>query len=294
MPVMRASGIAVRGLRLALAFAALATAANGCAAIAPAERARSLARQHREGEGIKVLRAELAAHPEDVEARRLLVRLLAVTSDLSGARAEVAELERRLPAGDPLPWIELGHAFELAHHFEEALAAYDTAASVAPASPAGPREGGLRCARWGEAEEAIPRLEEAARRGGGDAALFHALGLARLHGKDLDGAAEAYRAGAAVEPRGTDNLLGLATVALAREDYAAALEAYGQILARRPDFGAAELGRAWALARLGRKDEARRALDRAEALGAPRANVTKQRRALGAPEPTATPRDPSP
>jgi tetratricopeptide (TPR) repeat protein len=263
-----------------LALAGHVAGAGGCASLTPTERARSLARQHREDEGIRVLRDELRAHPGDLEARRLLVRLLASSSDLNGARAEVAELEKRLPKGDPLPWIELGHAFELVHRFEEALAAYDTAASVAPESPAGPREGGMRCARWGEAEEAQPRLEEATRRGANDAALYHALGLVRLHTKDLDGAEEAYRKGLAVDPKGTDNLMGLATVAIVKEDAAAALAAYGQILARRPDFGPAELGRAWALAKLGRMDEARRALDHAEAMGAPRENVQKQRAAL--------------
>jgi tetratricopeptide (TPR) repeat protein len=276
--VVRAPWIRV-GIVLA-ALGAQAGAAAGCVSLTPTERARSLARQHREEEGIRVLRDDLAKHPDDLDARRLLVRLLAYTSDLNGARAEVAELEKRLPKGDPLPWLELGHAFELAHRFEEALAAYDTAASVAPESPAGPREGGMRCARWGEAEEALPRLEEAIRRGANDASIWHALGLVRLHANDLDGAEEAYKSGLAVEPKGTENLMGLATVAVVKEDAAAALAAYGRILARRPDFGPAELGRAWALAKLGRNDDARRALDHAEALGAPRENVQKQRAAL--------------
>jgi predicted ATPase len=48
----------------------------------------------------------------------------------------------------------------------------------------------------------------------------------------------------------------------------------------RPRFAAAELGRAWALAKLGRREEATRALDHAEELGAPVANVAKQRAAL--------------
>ena len=273
--------LVTRAMRAAVLGVLFLAAASGCATMTPTARARSLARQHREVEAIAVLRGELATHPDDLDARRLLVRLLAYTSDLAGARAEVAELERRLPKGDPLPWIELGHAFELAHRFEEALASYDTAASVAPDSPAGPREGGMRCARWGEHEEARPRLEEAIHRGARDADVYHALGLVRLHGKDLDGAAEAYRAGLAVEPKGTENLTGLATVAVVRGDGAAALDAYTQILERRPGFGAAELGRAWALARLGRKEDARRALDHAEALGAPKENIAKQRAALG-------------
>jgi tetratricopeptide (TPR) repeat protein len=216
----------------------------------------------------------------------MLIRLLAFNADLNGARAEVSELERLLPQGDPLPWIELGHAFELVHRFEEALAAYDTAASVAPESPAGPREGGMRCARWGEVEEARPRLEEAVKRGANDADTWHALGLVRLHQKDYDAAEDAYRHGLAADPGASENLLGIATVAVIKDDAPAALAAYDALAARRPRFGAAELGRAWALAKLGRAEEARRALDRAEQLGAPRDNVARQRAALAAPAPS--------
>ncbi len=209
------------------------------------------------------------------------MRLLAFEGDLPGAQTEATELQRRMPAGDPTPWIEIGHAMELAHRFEEALAAYDTAASVAPASAAGPREGGMRCARWGEVEEARPRLEEAVRRGADDGELWHALGLVRLHLHDFDAARDAYARGAAGDPGGAENLLGLASVAVARGDAEAALTAYDALLARRPRYGSAELGRAWALARLGRKDAARRALDHAEELGAPPASIAKQRAMLG-------------
>ena len=227
----------------------------------------------------------------------MLVRVLAWSGDLEGAKAQVKDLEARLP-GDPVPWIELGHAFELTHRFEEALAAYDTAASIAPASPAGPREGGMRAARWGEAEEAAPRLEEAVKRGARDAETFHTLGLVRLHVRDLDGAERAYRGGLAADPKSTENLLGLATVAVVRDDAKAALAAYEGILARKPDFAPAELGRAWALAKLGRREDAQLALDHAEALGAPRANVEKQRAHLrarsGSPPPAPPPPAPAP
>ena len=52
----------------------------------------------------------------------------------------------RLSIPAKVPEIELGHAYELAHKFDEALAEYDEAASVAPNSPAGPLEGGMRTA----------------------------------------------------------------------------------------------------------------------------------------------------
>jgi superkiller protein 3 len=253
--------------------------ATGCAAQGPIERAQQLVRLHREQEAIATLREHLATHPDDVPARRLYVRVLAFVGDIEGARREVDELQRRLP-GDPVPYIELGHAFELAHRFDDALAAYDSAASVAPTSPAGPREGGMRAARWGQPEEAIGRLEEAVRRGARDAETFHVLGLARLAVRDYDGAEAAYRQGLSADPRSAENLLGLATVAVARDDPAAALAAYDALAAARPSYAAAQLGRAWALAKLGRRAEAERALDRATELGAPRANVEKQRRAI--------------
>ena len=240
------------------------------------DRAQQLVRLHRESEAVSLLRAHLAKKPDDIGARRLLVRVLAFEGQLDEARAEVAELERRLP-NDPIPWIELGHAFELTHRYDEALAAYDTATETAPASPAGPREGGMRAARWGEPETALPRLEEAARRGASDAELFHALGLVRLHLHDLDGAADAYNKGLLADPKSTENLLGLASVAVVRADPQAALDAYDRILKQRPGYAGAELGRAWALARLGRKDDAKRAIDHAAELGAPPENVRRAR-----------------
>jgi tetratricopeptide (TPR) repeat protein len=261
----------------------------GCAIPSAAERARSLSRQGHDEQAVELLKSDIAAHPDDVSARRLLVRLLGVTGDLPGARAQAEELARQKGASDPTAYIELGHAFELAHRYEDALAAYDEAATVAPTSAAGPREGGMRSARWGEVEEARPRLEEAVRRGAVDAETWHALGLVRLHLGDFEGATQAYRAGAAADPRAADCWLGLATVGITRGDPTLALEAYDQVLARRPHFGPAALGRAWALGKLGRKDEALRALDQAQDLGAPAANVARLRASLEAGASTPAP-----
>jgi tetratricopeptide (TPR) repeat protein len=258
----------------------------GCAAPSATERAQTLARRHNEEEAIVVLRDRLRERPDDVQARRLLVRLLAFAGDLPHARIEVDQLARWLPPGDPGPSIELGHALELAHDYDGALAAYDAASRDAPASPAGPREGGMRAARWGELAEAAPRLEEAVRRGANDGEVWHALGLVRLHLEDYDGARRAYRAGAKVDPNGASNWLGLATVALARGDAEQALAAYDQVLVRSPRFGDAELGRAWALGKLDRKGEALRALDRAQEMGASSAAIARQRAALAAASPS--------
>jgi tetratricopeptide (TPR) repeat protein len=242
----------------------------------------SLARRHREAEAAALLRKALAVKPEDVETRALLIRILAFEGDMRGAEAEVAELRRHVPPGDPRPSIELGHAREVAHDLEGALAAYDEAAAGAPADPAGPREGGMRAARWGEVEEAAPRLEEAIRRGAKDAETFHAFGLVRMNMGDLDAAERAYREGLEADAKSAECWLGLATVAAKREDAAGALGAYDAILALRPGFAAAELGRAWALGKLGRMDRARAALGRATEMGADPATVARLRQALEA------------
>jgi len=265
---------------LALATALLGPLGVGCARPSVTAQAQALVRQHQEEDAMALLRADLAAHPDDVPARRLLVRLLGVAGDLPGARRETEQLAAQLGPGDATPYIELGHAFELMHRYDEAMDAYDHAAVVAPSSPAGPREGGMRAARWGEVELARPRLEEAVLRGAKDAETWHALGLVRLHLGDFDAAAEAYRAGIAAAPAAPESWLGLASVAVARGDVAGALDAYDRVLALRPRFAAAHLGRAWALAKLGRRDEAARAVDQAESLGAPAKNVARLRAAL--------------
>jgi Flp pilus assembly protein TadD len=258
---------------------ALGTAA--CAKPTTIDRAQQLVRMHQEPEAIKLLRNHLAAHPDDLSARKLLVRVLAFTGDLEGARREVETIQAQHP-NDPTAWIEMGHAFELAHKYDEALAAYDTAADIAPTSPEGPRAGGMRAARWGEPEEAEKRLAEAVKRGARDAETLHALGLVRVNLRDFDGAREAYNAGLAADPRSSENLLGLATIAVMEDDAAGALAAYDRLLSAKPKYAAAELGRAWALAKLGRRAEAEKALEQAAAMGAPKANIDKLRAGMKA------------
>src|SRR5690242_6091145 len=255
-----------------------------CAASAPTpfERATSLAREHREADAVRVLREHLACHGDDITSRRLLVRVLALTGDLGAASREVDQLSRWLGEKDPVPFIELGHAYELAHEYEKALEMYDHAAEIAPADPRGPRAGGMRAAHWGEVEWARPRLEEAARRGANDAAMWHALGLLRVHAKDLQAAEEAYAAGLRADPSAAECHLGLATVAVLRDDAGRALAEYDAIVAERPKFAPAHLGRAWALGKLGRVPDARAALADAERLGAEPAAVAAQRKALEA------------
>jgi tetratricopeptide (TPR) repeat protein len=176
--------------------------------------------------------------------------------------------------------VELGHALELAHRYDEALDAYDRAAEVAPRDPLGPLTGGLRAARWGELGLAEPRLREAVRRDPKNPAAWHALGLVQLSQGDLTGAEQAYRAGLLADPAALENRIGLATLALRRGDLAGALVHYDAIVARRPNLADAQLGRSFALMGLGRFDDARRALDVAARLGASPRFIAAQRREL--------------
>lgn len=202
------------------------------------------------------------------------------------ARGDVAGAIKTLTAhlaahaDDARAWVKLGNAYELSRRFDDAAVAYDRAAEVAPNDPVGPREGGRRRAAWGDAEGSKSRLIEAIRRGDDDPETHHALGVVLLSRGDLDGAERAYTAGLAT-PRGAKDaacVLGLATIAVARGDGAAALRWYDELLARRPNAGAvAELGRAWALGKLGKIDDAKRALDAAAAAGAKAEDVARVR-----------------
>ena len=89
-------------LALALVLA-LALGAFGCAGshLGAVERATSLAREHREGDALTILREQLRAHPDDLESRRLLVRVLALTGDLGGAGREVSVLVQLMGDRDP-------------------------------------------------------------------------------------------------------------------------------------------------------------------------------------------------
>jgi tetratricopeptide (TPR) repeat protein len=273
--------------RLALSFLGWVFVALSVPSCSPREpelygKAILLVDRGRHAEAEKLLTERLREHPEDDRARGLLIRLYGVTGNLGRAREEATRLSERLGPSSPRPFIELGHALELAHRYDEALALYDGAAEAAPRDPAGPREGGLRTAAWGEYELSRPRLEEAIRRAPRDAALWHALGVVCLGLEEVDDAEHAYRSGLVADPHALENRVGLATVALIRDDAAEALREYDLILAERPRFGDAWLGRSWALLRLGRLAEAEGALAEAERNGGDRAVITRQRRALAA------------
>ena len=259
-------GVLLRGVLLGGAL--FVAPCSGCAPTSPVARASLLVDAGRTEEAQRLLEEHLEHAPDDVEARRQLVRVLGHRGDLGAAEREAARLAARLGERDPTPWIELGHAYELAHRYDEALAFFDRGAAVAPQDPRGPRAGGLRAARWGELEWAAPRLEEALRRDPEDATTWHALGLVRVHQGRYMEAKGAYERGLRIAPHAPEHRVGLATLALRLDQPDEALAQYDALVALRPKDGDVQLGRAYALWRLGRRAEARHALERARALGA--------------------------
>lgn len=254
----------------------------GCAgsAATPVPRASMLMAKGRADEASHLLRGYLKAHPRAIAERRMLVRVEAFRGQLGLAEAEVALLAKQLGDASPIPFVELGHALEMAHRYDEALAAYDRAAEVAPRDALGPLTGGMRAARWGELEWAEPRLREALRRNPEDPAAWHALGVVQLSLGDLAGAEQAYRSGLLADPGALENRVGLATLAVSRGDLQSALVQYDAIVARRPKLADAHLGRSFALMGLGRYPEAGVALQEAARLGGDPRVLAAQRREL--------------
>jgi tetratricopeptide (TPR) repeat protein len=248
----------------------------------PLQRATLLAERGRTTEAIETLESHLRKHPESHAERRLLIRLYGSAGNWGGAALQTERLAERLPADSPLPWLELGAAFELGHRYDEALSAYDRAASAAPREALGPKRGGMRAARWGELELAEPRLREAVRRAPRDAEAWHALGIVLVALDRLDAARQAYTAGIAADGRALENRLGLATVALRQNEPAQALAQYELLLEARPKFTDALLGKSWSLILMGEYGSAEAVLRQAERLGADRDSIARQRGLLGA------------
>jgi len=261
---------------------ALAALISGCAFSHPdpANQARLLVSKGRSAEAADELEVDLRKHPDAISERRLLIRIYASMGRLDRAEQHAQTLAQMLGAGSPIPWVELGYALELVHRYDEALAQYDHAAEVAPRDALGPLTGGLRAARWGELELAEPRLMAAVERDPRSTEGWHALGLVRVQRGDLDGANAAYSAGLRADPRAVEDHVGLATVALLRGNAALALSEYDAIVSARPELGDAQLGRAWSLMKLGRLDDAQRAINRARQLGASPQPLLAQERAL--------------
>src|SRR5579859_5689721 len=88
----RAQGRGIRAWLRAAACAGIFACSAACAPASATVRAESLVRRHREADAVALLREDLAKHPDDVPAHKLLVRVLGFTGDVESARVEVAQL----------------------------------------------------------------------------------------------------------------------------------------------------------------------------------------------------------
>src|SRR5690606_19291171 len=98
-----------RGVRAAAVAVAAWLAALACT-LPPAasERALLLVDRGQEREAAALLEDHLARQPDDIAARRLLVRVQGRMGDLARAREQAERLEQLLPPASPEPWLELG------------------------------------------------------------------------------------------------------------------------------------------------------------------------------------------
>ncbi len=155
-------------------------------------------------------------------------------------------------------------AGQITHRFEfnwpAARALFERALRAAPDSAFVHHALALSQMMRGEFDAAVLALAEAHRLDPLSLGLRAHQALLLLYRRDWDGAEDRLQALLDLSP---DNVLALslmAYVALCRGDAEAALVQYRHVAALHPQMSIGPCGRAWALARLGRPDEAREAL----------------------------------
>ena len=158
----------------------------------------------------------------------------------------------------------LGKIFHAHELHAEAVACYRRAMELAPAEPRWPYLAALTIAET-DLEGSVDDFERAAARGAGQPAVHVSFGdvLTRL-GRS-DGAAEQYRRALELAPGNSHALYGLAQSALAGGDVETAAEHLEQAAGSSPHHGEVHALLARAYQRLGREEEAERALLRASA-----------------------------
>ncbi|MFK7989335.1 MAG: tetratricopeptide repeat protein [Sandaracinaceae bacterium] len=195
------------------------------------------------------------AQPDDPQTWLALGRAEMAAERYPRARDAFERVARLRPRA-ALPRVLIGNTWELSRRYDEALLAYRHATQVAPRSAYAHRVMGTRLLRWGRTELARPVLERAVELDRTHAETWNALALARYHDEDLDGAEQAFREGIALHPRHRGLKLGLAALLINRGQHQAALALYDEVLASRPRFAPAHVGRGILLHELDRQDEA--------------------------------------
>ncbi len=126
----------------------------------------------------------------------------------------------------------------------------------------GTERGGWRCIYSGRLPEADTMLDAAAKSNPGNPRLWYSLGLARFDAGNQDLALEAFRRAVEIDPSSADSHYYVASIELAKNDYAHAREDFQKAIDLSPLHASAEYGLARALQHTGRPAEARLHLQR--------------------------------
>ncbi len=243
------------------AFLALVLALGGCVR-GPEARAMRAMDDGRYEEAAREYRAAAEAARDDAELWAHVARAELFAERPWRAREAFAEVARLRP-DDPEPHVEIGYTHELERDYDEALEAYLVAESLAPDDAHVHRVTGTRLLRWGQAAAAVPHLARAVELDPSHEETWNALGLARYHADDVEGAERTFRQGLERHPASRPLRLGLAGLLVNARRFAEALAVYDAVVAREPGFAPAHVGRAILLHELGRTREAEAAFARA-------------------------------
>ncbi len=190
--------------------------------------------------------------------------------DLDEARAELGRAVALAPS-QPRFHAALGQVLADRQDLEDAVAAFRQALALEPQRPDRAYDLGLAMRLAGDFDGAESQLRSAVAGDPAHGPAHRALGLVLRTRGDLDGAAREFRAAVAASPEDAQALHLLGAVLLKRDEVEAGLDALERAIALEPSLVEARVTLAQALARAGRRDEARRQQDEVRRLNDERA-----------------------
>ena len=165
-------------------------------------------------------------------------------------------------------WYDLGVSYAALEQFSDAVDCYSRAISFDPAMAQSYNNRAAAYARLKKYSEAISDCSQAIELTPDDALAWRNRGLAYHDLGKLDEAAADYDESIRINGRSSETYLYRGNLFLERKDADRALEDFDHALHLNPEMATVWISRAKALAALGRRDEAERALAQSKTLGA--------------------------
>lgn len=210
-----------------------------------------------EGKALDLLQAEVKAHPEDVDLRRLLAASAGRAGEVDLAIEHFRWLTERRPEAADLH-AALGVAFQTKRDWAAAIAAFQAAVKADPQAAPLAAALGYAYKEAGRDAEAIAQYRKALELDPNYALAMNNLAVALADaGQNLQEAKELCRKATTREPENPALLAGLGYVHWKAKDYAVAKQAYRSALARDAANPAHRLDLAEVLIAAGEKDAAR-------------------------------------